>query len=93
MEYRVMLDDGHSCMGGDESVADSCFESYAAAVERCEEVVRESLAMLASQGFSGDALLRVFEARGLQPFIVPAGNPPFDAVAFAEKAVRRVGVE
>jgi hypothetical protein len=87
MEYRVMLDDGHSCMGGDESVADSCFESYAAAVERCETIVRESLAMLASQGFSGDALRRAFEARGAQPFIMPAADPPFDAIAFAEQLI------
>lgn len=82
-----MLDDGHSCMGGDDSVADSCFESYAAAVERCEMIVRESLASLALQGFEGDSLLRAYEARGAQPFIMPAGDPPFDAVAFAERVI------
>ncbi len=93
MEYRVMLDDGHSCMGGDDSAVDSSFEIYAAAVERCEEIVRESLASLASQGFSGESLLRAYEARGAQPYIVPDGDPQFDGIAFAETVVRQASAE
>lgn len=88
-----MLDDGHSCMGGDDSASDSSYGNYWEAVERCEEIVRESLASLASQGFSGESLLRAYEARGVQPYIVPAGEPPFDGIAFAETVVSRAGEE
>lgn len=83
MEYQVVLEEGVSCMGGDERVVDSSYPTRSEAVRRCQEIVRESLADLEAQGFSGASLLRAYEARGVQPFIVPETDPPFDAVAYA----------
>jgi len=75
-------------MGGDEAAVDSIHRSYADALRRCQEIVRESLAGLAAQGFVGESLLRAYEARGVQPFIMPAEGPPFQALEYARQACR-----
>lgn len=86
MEYRVIVEEGFSCMGGDETVAESVHPTYEAAVRRCEQIVREELQNLAREGFSGEALLRAYDLRGVQPFVLPVDGPPFDAAAYARLA-------
>jgi hypothetical protein len=88
--YAVVLEEGSSCMGGDEREVDSTHETYEAAVARCRELVDESLERLAAKARTAEELLRTYLAVGPEPFTDPAGDPPFVARRYAEERCRRM---
>ncbi len=88
--YSVVLEEGSSCMGGDEREVDSTHETYEAAVARCRELVDKSLMRLAGKARTPEELLRSYLAVGPEPFIDPVGDPPFVARRYAEERCRRI---
>lgn len=88
--YAVVLEEGSSCMAGDERELDSTHETHEGAVARCRQLVDESLERLAMKARTAEELLRTYLAVGPEPFIDPSGDAPFVARRYAEEQCRRI---
>lgn len=94
--YRVIIDDNWGLMDNMEALFSgeepperyhdaNAFETAEEAVERCKEIVRESLAHCYRPGMTGEQLYDAYTTGGDDPFIKP--RPPsgrFSAWGYAK---------
>jgi hypothetical protein len=74
--YKIVVADNFHYMDEDEYADGGVFDSYAAAVEACREIVDRSLAACHEPGMSPDELYNAYVASGDDPFIVALDDAP-----------------
>ena|SRR5207249_1261242 len=85
--YRVLVDDNFHYMDEDERYEARAFETYTDAVEKCKEIVEQSLQEQLEPGMTAEQLFGAYRGCGDDPWVseTPEGVERFSARDYARR--------